>query len=235
MAGKSKVDASLRSLLAKRPGWMTSLRTIDQFERERPPFTDDRAMVLLCVALIEQALEDAILARCTKYYDEPPGRDRLFGGDPGSGAINSLSAKITIAHAMHLYGDYLRDDLSRLRRIRNVFAHAKTRLSLDSPPIADALHFNLLDPALPRNFAGAERTTTNRGKFLAVCGLSLIHFYRLVRITKRHRPRLIKKGAVFDASPTPSPRKPKPPARMRPSRGDRMNQSSRPPPEPSRE
>ena len=229
---RSKIDASLRSLVAKRPGWMAAFRTIDRFEQEKPPFTDDRAMVLLCVAVVEQALEEAILARCQRLYDDPPGRDKLFGSD--GGAIAALSAKITTAHAMGLFGAYLRDDLTRLRHIRNTFAHARTRLSLASPPIAAALEFNLSDPNLPHNFKGAERMSTPRGMFLAACGLCMIHLYRVVKVSRRHRPRTTRNGSVFDASPPPSPRKPTRPRPVRPTRDDlsRSKQPPLPPPSP---
>lgn len=224
---QSKIHASLRSLLAKRPGWQTVLKTIDRYEASPTSYHDDRAMVLLCVSLLEQALEEALLTQFLCAYDAPPGRDRLFGGD--GGAVSTFAGKITLGHALGLYGSYLRDDLDRLRRIRNVFAHARTTLKLDSPVITGALVFHLFNEDLVA-FGGIERHNTPKGKFLGAIGLCLIHFFLTVKRTRRGRPRAYRTSVIFHASPAPSPRRPTRPPRSRPTRGDPTNpQPPRPP------
>jgi hypothetical protein len=197
---RSKIDAALRSILAKRPRSLTALTTIDRFETGTPVEGDDRGVVLVAVALVEQLLEDAILCRCVRQYEEQPLRDKLFGGTPESGgALTTFAAKITMGHALGLYGNHVRQDLDRLRKIRNVFAHAKTKLSFTSPAIKDALVFNLYDPALTK-LGSAKRAKTPKGKFLGVAAISMIHL-NLTRggaLRSRARPKVRRPHIYFD-------------------------------------
>lgn len=184
----SKVNAALRSLLAKRPKSLTALGIVDRFEAGSPLEPgDDRGVVLVSTALVEQLLEDAILVHCLKSYESPPDRDRLFGGDPATGnAVGSLHAKIILGNALGLYGPNFRDDLDRLRRIRNVFAHAKMPLSLKSQAIKGALEFRLLDP----NYSTWKaRAKGPRGKFINFVGISMIFLYTIASRNRRYRPR----------------------------------------------
>jgi hypothetical protein len=216
---RSKINAALRSLLGKRRGQNAIISIIDKYERQMPPYKDDREMVLLCTALVEQTLESAILASCLARFEKSSDRDRLFGGDPESGgAVSTFAGKIILGQALGLYGEYLKDDLDRLRRIRNVFAHAKTKLTLETSAIKNALSFNLFDPNLS-GFAGA-RTSTPRGRFLGVAGLSVIHLLRVIQAHKPLRPRGRPTKWVFEGSPKTLPHKRVRQRHERPSRDD---------------
>ncbi|MGH8770371.1 MAG: MltR family transcriptional regulator, partial [Burkholderiales bacterium] len=54
----------------------------------------------------------------------------------GLGPLNSLSAKIRIAHAFGLLPPDICADVDVIRKIRNEFAHAHQPLSFDSPKIS---------------------------------------------------------------------------------------------------
>jgi hypothetical protein len=194
---RSKVNSALRSLLSKRPGYMAALGTIDRLEEKMPFEGDDRGAILVSVALLEQVLEDAILVRCMSAFEKKPLRDTLFSGNPeSSGAVNTLAGKIVLAHALGVFGPMAKEDLDRLRRIRNVAAHAKTKLTFESTAIKKAVSsFNLLSDGKLKS----PRTKTSKGKFLAVVGISMIfltHTTRKLR-QRRSRPRLGPKNAFF--------------------------------------
>ncbi len=59
-------------------------------------------------------------------------RKTLFGTE---GAISRFSTRIDLANAMGLIDDDLRVDIHRLRKIRNMFAHAFSKLDLRSPEV----------------------------------------------------------------------------------------------------
>ncbi|NGX97654.1 MAG: hypothetical protein G4V63_21340 [Candidatus Afipia apatlaquensis] len=192
------MNAALRSLLSKRRGAGIAFQTIDNFESGKSSKNDDRGIILVSVALFEQLLEDAILIRCLKSFEKGALRDSLFSGNPeAGGAVSSLAGKIILGHALRLYGPQAKEDFDRLRRIRNVAAHSKARLTFNSPAIKDAVaSFNLLSGG---KFEG-PRTKTAKGKFLTTCGVSMI-FLSVIKTRMRrmrtYRPRLGPKNAFF--------------------------------------
>jgi hypothetical protein len=195
---RSKINAALRSLLAKRPRPLTALATIDRFDRDNQSTDYARGVILVSAALAEQLLEEAILTRCLKKFTKPPYRDVLFSGDPESGgAVTTFAAKITLGHALGLYGNLAREDFDRLRRVRNVAAHAKTKLTFESPAIKNAVQsLHILGEAYG-NVGKSRRARTTKAKFLASCAMSMIFLYFTVRNSRRFRPRLGPKRAFF--------------------------------------
>jgi len=144
---RSKVNASLQQLLSKKPTSLTAMGTLDRFEKELPTTTDHRAMVLVSTAIVEQLLEEAILVHCTKPFAKEL-RGKLFGGDAEGAAISGFYGKIILGRALGIYGKAFQEDLDRLRRIRNVFAHAAKPLSFNSRGLKDACTFHVFDPRL---------------------------------------------------------------------------------------
>jgi hypothetical protein len=198
---RSKINAALRSLLSKRTRSMTALSTIDRFQSGETVEGDDRGIILVSVALIEQELEELILTGCLKEFSKLPHRNRLFSGDSEvGGAVTTFAAKITLGHALGLYGDKAREDLDRLRRIRNVAAHSKTRLTFNTPAIRTALaSFNMISPdSSLSSIRKSPRSKGPKGKFLAVCGMFMIYLHVQAKKNRRFRPRLtIKNKQVF--------------------------------------
>lgn len=186
---RSQINRSLRSLIARRPLPMTALGIIDKFEADAASQENDRGVVLVTVALVEQFLEDAILVYCLKSFEKPPNRDRLFGDDPATGgAVISFAGKITLGHALGIYGENFRSDLDRLRRIRNAFAHAKSHIGFKSKAIRDAVAFNIFDPKFDFMPTG-PRTDTPKKMFLGAASISMIFLYTMANRKRRYRPR----------------------------------------------
>jgi len=76
--------------------------------------------VLVCMSLLEQAIEDAIWVQTAAHASEE--RERFF---TEGGVATSLPEKILLAYVLGVVGPKIRSDLTRLRQMCNVFAHAK--------------------------------------------------------------------------------------------------------------
>jgi hypothetical protein len=84
--------------------------------------TDDqspRTKAILAAAWVENYLVLAIISRLRPLSEED--QKLLFEADHA--ALGDFSAKIDIGFALNLYGPNVKDDLHRMRKIRNKFAH----------------------------------------------------------------------------------------------------------------
>ena len=144
MAAKPKHSRSLRMLSRERIENDALWELADRYRRgPRPPLAEDRSYVLIAVAFVEQALEDAILTRCTAKYSGTQ-REILFGGDR-PGALNGFFSKIVLGSALGLYSQLFQEDLDKLRHIRNAFAHAKGVIDFETAEISAACSFHITD------------------------------------------------------------------------------------------
>lgn len=138
MASRSKVRASLRSLLEKKPiePHISEVAKLQNY--------DDRALVLVGCSILEDALARAIKG----YFIELDKTElsKIFE-DSGCGPLASLSAKITLAFALGIYGNKTRDDLITIKSIRNVFAHAIDNVTFETEEIKYACNaINFMKP-----------------------------------------------------------------------------------------
>lgn len=95
---------------------------------------DDRAAALIFAAILEQSLE---IALTSLFVTDAERSRRLFSYDQG-GPLAQFAAKITMGHALGLYGDSMRRDMARIRTIRNAFAHVRRNLEFNTPQVAKA-------------------------------------------------------------------------------------------------
>ena len=86
---------------------------------------DDRVAVITLAALIDVGLERAIKSRMRRLKTDD--YNAIFSG---TGPLSGLSAKIRVAYALGIIGPLVRNDLSIINEIRNVFAHAAQSLRL---------------------------------------------------------------------------------------------------------
>ncbi len=93
----------------------------------------ERAAVILGASRVDIALEDMIKA---VLRPNPGGNDDLFEGDR---PLSTFSAKITMAYRLSLIENDCERALQLIRRIRNDFAHAHERLTLDQGASANRL------------------------------------------------------------------------------------------------
>lgn len=101
---------------------------------------DDRSIVLVATAALEQALEASLLQAMPGVGEGDEGILFMDEGAP----LSSLHAKIVIAAALRLVGPNARADLMLIKGIRNAFAHSRLNLSFDTHEVAEACrHFSL--------------------------------------------------------------------------------------------
>jgi hypothetical protein len=123
----------------------------------------DRAAVLVCVSLLEQALEDAIWALAADHAQDE--RDRFFSE---GGVTSSLADKIFLAYVLGVIGPKVRADLTRVRQVRNVFAHAKRHVDFSNEQVVNMCVFNMADTELWRRLIGKSMPTPREAFVLAV-------------------------------------------------------------------
>jgi hypothetical protein len=68
------------------------------------------------------------------------------------GPINTFAAKIDIAYALDITNDATHQELNKMRKIRNEFAHAKKSLSLDTEPIKTLFHTLVRPPGITGSY-----------------------------------------------------------------------------------
>ena len=112
-------------------------------------------------------------------------RVELFGGDR-PGAINGFYGKIILGHALGAYTKAFKDDLDRVRHIRDAFAHAKGEISFQTKEVADVCQFHMTDHfssvESPMQFDGA------RERYVFTVFFASLTFDRIVQQTGDERP-----------------------------------------------
>ncbi len=96
----------------------------------------DRAVALVLVAYLDHALKDGIANRLARYKGNDnnveAAQAKLF---EDRGALYTFDAKISVAHALWLFGDVTRRNLDVIRSVRNTFAHSAMPVSFKTPAI----------------------------------------------------------------------------------------------------
>ena len=92
----------------------------------------DRAAAILAAAYFEERLRDAIMRKFTDINKTL--REKIF---TGYGPLSTFSAKIDIARALGIYDQKTYNGLHKIKRIRNMFAHASTPIEFNQQDIAD--------------------------------------------------------------------------------------------------
>jgi DNA-binding MltR family transcriptional regulator len=94
---------------------------------------DDRSHAIVAAALLEQALETALL---THFRVEETEARTLFADQEGS--ISTFAIKIKLAYALGIIDPLIRTELTHIKNIRNVFAHTRASVTFQTPEIATA-------------------------------------------------------------------------------------------------
>lgn len=95
----------------------------------------DRSAALVCVALVERALEKAILTRFIKLSLR--ARKELFDS---RGPLSSFYSKTRMGLALGLFGTKGVKELDRIREIRNVFAHSAHDVRFSTARVKQSCH-----------------------------------------------------------------------------------------------
>jgi hypothetical protein len=164
---RSRIHRALLDLSHQRLDNKVLWRLLDRYRKGKPPPRHDRALVLISGSFIEQGLESVIELATVREYDEQSARDDLFGRER-PGAINGFYGKIILGHALGAYTKSFKEDLDRIRHIRNAFAHARGEISFHTQEIADACHFNTTDYFEDISFENARARYVFMAFFVAV-------------------------------------------------------------------
>jgi hypothetical protein len=93
----------------------------------------DRVAAIVGAAIVEDTLRWALNRFFISQISEKEERE-LFENE---GVLSTFYAKICIAFALGLFGKAARNDLSRVKNIRNAFAHAPRSINFETPQIAN--------------------------------------------------------------------------------------------------
>ena len=157
----------------------------------RQDASHDRTNVLICGALLEQSLEEAIASH---FQDIPEAeRNQLFlpSGDRDA-PVSSFYAKCVLAYSLGVFGRRTYSDFNKLRIIRNIFAHSTLPVSFDTPEIAAACGFGLIDTAPwgDDDLIGQKPQTPSE-KFLAVSILFITYLTHPGWIPVRYKSHIL--------------------------------------------
>lgn len=109
---------------------------------------DDRTSAIVAAAHVEANLARALLTRFRALTTDE--EDRIF---EDRGILGDFASKIELGYLLNMYGPLVREDLDRLRQIRNRFAHDLEIRDFNHSEIArrcDALHSRRFLDALAR-------------------------------------------------------------------------------------
>lgn len=107
---------------------------------------DDRALVLSLAAFAEESLGELLKT----FLLQGESAWKLLNGF--NAPLGTFSARTKMAHALGLITQHQFEDLERLRKVRNEFAHTWNQITLSDQGIRDhirAMHFHSLDDVFP--------------------------------------------------------------------------------------
>jgi DNA-binding MltR family transcriptional regulator len=128
-------SSSLKSLLKTPPTLEDELKAMAELSTDGP-----RGAIILGSALVEDLLRSVIHYHMRSLKVEE--FNQLF---TGTAPLTSFSARTKVAYAFNLIGPKTRDDLDKLRELRNAFAHSQIILTFDTPEVISQLNsFNCI-------------------------------------------------------------------------------------------
>lgn len=170
----SWVETAKEKLFQTHPHLKDFVGFLDSHNAESP-----RGAVLVACAFLDDQLRQAIGA----FMVDSSDHQALLEGF--NAPLGTFAARIKASHCLSLISDWERDDLDKLRKIRNEFAHSYA-VTFDDPMIVGLA--NKLHHAVPSTPDGPVPAF---GKFsTAAIGLALRlvnrpHYVRLERLRKR--------------------------------------------------
>lgn len=96
--------------------------------------SSDRTLAIVSASVPEHSLQVAILAKFVPLSSED--QSMLFDGNR-NGPLATFATKIRLAFALGIVGPMTREDIERVRIIRNAFAHSMFDIHFSSPEIVD--------------------------------------------------------------------------------------------------
>lgn len=123
----------------------------------------DRDVVISATAVLEQTLEEAILA---KFTMQPDADEMLFLDE--TRLVRDFYDKARMAYLLGIIGKLTLHDLSIIRYVRNAFAHSRGHLDLDMTEFTDLL-CHLTTPTRWPEFMAGHSNQDERERFIQTC------------------------------------------------------------------
>jgi len=159
--------------------WLETLQK--EFNHE-----SDRAAVILSVALLENSLQNLLLAH---FIPMPSSNDALFDGP--NAPLSNFDAKINLAYRLGVITNQFCRDLHILRKIRNEFAHNIHGCNFNDSKVKNRVHSLLQSSKFikeQKNLLGISKNT--REHFLEILSWMIWHLQTLTtEITKCIEPK----------------------------------------------
>jgi DNA-binding MltR family transcriptional regulator len=164
-------------------------RTISQLISQRPTNEElrklflelrgmhDRAAAIVVATLVEDALEKCLTTKMIRLSNSD--HKTLFDGE---GPLSSFASKIKVGYAFKCLDRVDRTEITTIKDVRNIFAHARIPVSFELPEIRMRIKnikivkrfinpaFEFLDPKLFALVKGLP-TKSTRDQFLSACAL----------------------------------------------------------------
>ena len=102
----------------------------------------DRGAALIAAALLDVALREAMKTRLVYFKDFD---EQIF--DSEGAPLSSFNARIRVARAIGIIGDFAERHAHAIRRIRNQFAHSAFRIDFESEALTPEIEKLLPDSA----------------------------------------------------------------------------------------
>jgi hypothetical protein len=144
-----------------------------------------RAAAIVASALIEDTLRWCLcgfLIPKDTQIAELPNDDHAAVFDGESAPLGTFHAKIIMGYALGIYGKITRENLKRIKNIRNICAHSPRTITFETPTITNECRglrydfFSRSDGSYP--MTGGENTDP-REHFLHVTRMLILHLYAI--------------------------------------------------------
>jgi hypothetical protein len=110
----------------------------------------DRGAAVMAAALVEKALEEAIRSRLADPGDGIA--DSWFEGR--NAPFRSFAAKIALGRALAIYGEEMEARLTRVKNVRNAFAHRMIPLDFTHPTLVEECRHVTHHPPSYEDYSG---------------------------------------------------------------------------------
>lgn len=118
--------------------------------------------MLVAAAYLDEALEELLVA---VLVDDIPVTKRLLDYP---GGCSSLAARCDLTYCMGLIGKDVYEDIRRITKIRNQFAHSKSEATFEKSDVANICR--RLNVIMSMERAGTEMRVDDRTRFLLTAG-----------------------------------------------------------------
>jgi hypothetical protein len=177
---RSKTLKVLRAALQRRTVENTTFQSLRQFTTKAAAESNaDRATALIIGALLEQALEVAILTHFVGWRElteekRASERNVVFGyGADEMSPLHSFAARIRIGFALGIYGPKMNEDLETIKHIRNLFAHFAGPATFNVTQLEELCNGLNLVANIPRALVGEPKSA--RDKFIGVSQIIVLY------------------------------------------------------------